>query len=57
LLDYKCNLYRYISDNKIGDLPIEFGELKEKKVRIIELEDNPLNDPKEGLYKLNAVNP
>ena len=57
MLDYKCNLYRYISDNKIGDLPIEFGELKEKKVRIIELEDNPLNDPKEGLYKLNAVNP
>ena len=35
-----------LADNKIGDLPIELGELKEKKVRAIELDGNPLNDPK-----------
>lgn len=36
----KCALLAeiFLNDNKIGDLPIEFGELKEKKVRAIELE-------------------
>ena len=36
----------YLRANKIEDLPGEWGELKEKKVRVIELEENPLNDPK-----------
>ena len=44
----KCQLLAeiFLNDNKIGDLPMSMGELKEKKVRAIELDGNPLNDPK-----------
>ena len=44
----KCQMLAeiFLSDNQICDLPIELGELKEKKVRAIELEGNPLKDPK-----------
>ena len=36
----------HLRANRIEELPGEWGELKEKKVRVIELEENPLKDPK-----------
>jgi len=45
---YQCTLLAeiFLRGNKIEELPGEWGELKEKKVRAIELEDNPISDPK-----------
>ena len=42
----KCQLLAeiFLNDNKIDDLPMSMGELKEKKVRAIGLDGNPLND-------------
>ena len=44
----KCSLLAeiFLSDNAIGDLPMALGELKEKKVRALDFDGNPLNDPK-----------
>ena len=44
----KCGLLAevFLTDNNIGDLPMAMGELKEKKVRALEFDGNPLNDPK-----------
>ena len=44
----KCALLAevYLTDNAIEDVPMALGELKEKKVRAIELDGNPLSDPK-----------
>ena len=44
----KCSLLAeiFLSDNRIGDLPMALGELKEKKVRALDFDGNPLNDPK-----------
>ena len=44
----KCALLAeiFFTDNKIKDLPIALGELKEKKVRHLDFENNPLNDNK-----------
>ena len=44
----KCGLLAevFLTDNNIGDLPMAMGELKEKKVRTLEFDGNPLNDPK-----------
>lgn len=36
----------FLSGNEIEELPVEMGGLKEKKMREIELQENPLNDPK-----------
>ncbi|OUS48406.1 hypothetical protein BE221DRAFT_189699 [Ostreococcus tauri] len=45
---HQCTLLAeiFLKQNKIEDLPGEWGELKEKKVREIELEGNPIADPK-----------
>ena len=44
----KCSLLAelFLSDNQIRDLPMALGELKEKKVRALDFENNPLSDPK-----------
>ena len=45
---HQCTLLAeiFLKSNKIEDLPGEWGELKEKKVREIELDGNPIADPK-----------
>jgi hypothetical protein len=45
---HQCTLLAeiFLKSNKIEELPGEWGELKEKKVRAIELDDNPIADPK-----------
>jgi len=45
---HQCTLLTeiFLKSNKIEDLPGEWGELKEKKVREIELDGNPIADPK-----------
>ena len=45
---HQCSLLAeiFLKNNKIEDVPGEWGELKEKKVRSIELDNNPIADPK-----------
>ena len=45
---HQCSLLSeiFLKNNKIEDVPGEWGELKEKKVRSIELDNNPIADPK-----------
>ena len=45
---HQCTLLAeiFLKSNKIEELPGEWGELKEKKVREIELDGNPIADPK-----------
>ena len=41
---HQCSLLSeiFLKNNKIEDVPGEWGELKEKKVRSIELDNNPI---------------
>ena len=45
---HQCSLLSeiFLKNNKIEDVLGEWGELKEKKVRSIELDNNPIADPK-----------
>jgi len=45
---HQCSLLTeiFLKNNQIEEVPGEWGELKEKKVRNIELDNNPIADPK-----------